>query len=80
MVDIYLVANPLDLVKLPSHSAMKALHNTLESIHTIHLPTPSITVPPPYLFDTYSPHSRGIYHRPLNPTTPSLSLSLNAHH
>ena len=56
MVDIYLVANPLALSTLPSHAAMTALHNILESIYSTHLPNPTITIPPPHLFDTYSPH------------------------
>ena len=70
MVDIYLVANPLALSTLPSHTAMTALHNTLESIYDTHLHNPTITIPPPHLLDTYSPHSAGIYHLPPNPTHP----------
>jgi hypothetical protein len=68
MVDIYLVANPLALSALPSHAAMTALHNTLESIYDTHLPNPTITIPHPHLLDTYSPHSAGIYHLPPNLT------------
>jgi hypothetical protein len=44
---------------------MTALHNTLESIYNTHLPNPTIIIPPPHLFDTYSPHSAG---------TPALQL------
>jgi hypothetical protein len=72
MVDIYLVANPLALSALPSHAAVTALHNTLESIYDTHLSIPTITIPPPHLLDTYSPHSAGIYHLLLNPTHPLL--------
>jgi hypothetical protein len=43
MVDIYLIANPLALSTRPSHTAMTALHNTLESIYDIHLPNPNPT-------------------------------------
>jgi hypothetical protein len=57
MVDIYLVANPLALSTLPSHTAVTALHNTLESVYNTHLPNPTITIPPAHLTDTYSPHS-----------------------
>jgi hypothetical protein len=70
MVDIYLVANPLALSALPSHTTMTALHNTLESIYNTHLHNPSINIPPAPLFDTYSPHSGGIYHLPPHPTHP----------
>jgi hypothetical protein len=59
MIDIDLVANPLALSALPSHTAMTALHNTLESIYNTHLPNSTITIPPPHLLDTYSPHSAG---------------------
>jgi uncharacterized coiled-coil protein SlyX len=52
MVDIYLVDNPLAISALPSHTAMTALHNTLESIYNTHLPNGTITTPPPHLFDT----------------------------
>jgi hypothetical protein len=45
MVDIYLVANPLALSTLPSHTAIIALHNTLEYIYDTHLPNPTITIP-----------------------------------
>jgi hypothetical protein len=76
MVDIYLVANPLALSALPSHAAMTALHNTLESIYDTHLPNPAITIPPPHLLDTYSPYSAGIYHLLPNPTHP-LTYSLH---
>jgi hypothetical protein len=75
MVDIYLVTNPLALSSFPSHTAMTALHNTLESIYNIHLPNPSITIPPPPLFDTNSPHSSNIYHLPPNSTHPALTAS-----
>jgi hypothetical protein len=51
MVDIYLVANPLALSTLPSYTAMTALHTTLESIYNTH-PNPTISIPPPHLFDT----------------------------
>jgi hypothetical protein len=71
MVDIYLVANPLALSTLPSHAAMTALHNTLESIYNTHIPNPpSLYIPPPHLLDTFSPHTAGIYHLPPNPTHP----------
>jgi hypothetical protein len=73
MVDIYLVANLLVLSALPSRAAKTALHNTLESIYETHLSNPTIIIPPPHLFDTYSPHSEGIYHFPLNPTHPITS-------
>ena len=53
MVDIYLVANTLALSALPSHTAMTALNNTLESIYDTHLPNPTITIPPPHLTDSY---------------------------
>jgi hypothetical protein len=62
MVDIHVVAKPLTLSALPSHTAMTALHYTLKSINNTHLSNPCITIPPPPLFDTYSPHSAGIYH------------------
>jgi hypothetical protein len=38
MVDIYRIAAPLALSTLSSHTAMTALHNTLESIYNTHLP------------------------------------------
>jgi hypothetical protein len=69
-VDIFLVATPLALYFLPSQTAMTALHNTLESIYNTHLPNPSITIPPPPLFDMYSPHSSGIYRFPPNSIHP----------
>jgi hypothetical protein len=79
MVDIYLVAHPLALSTLPSHTAMSPLHNTLESIYDTHLPNLTITIPPPDLTDTYSPHSAGIYLHPPNPThTPLPTPSRNA--
>jgi hypothetical protein len=56
MVDIYLVTNTLALSTLPSHTAMTALHNTLETIYDTHLPNPTIAIPPPHLTDSYSPH------------------------
>jgi hypothetical protein len=43
MVDIYLIAKPLALSALHSHTTMTALHNTLESIYNTHLPNPTIT-------------------------------------
>jgi hypothetical protein len=55
MVDIYLVPKPLALSTLPSHTAMTALHNTLESINNTNLRNPTITIPPTHLTDTYSP-------------------------
>jgi hypothetical protein len=76
MVDFYLVANPLVFSSLPSHTAMTDLHNTLESINDIHLPNPCIIIPPPPLFNTYSPHSSCIYHLPPNPTQPNTYLIL----
>jgi hypothetical protein len=78
MVDIYHVSSPLALSTLPSHAAMTALHNTLESIYDTHLPNPTIAVPPLHLFDTYSLHSAGIYHLPPSPTHPLLIPFRNA--
>jgi hypothetical protein len=49
---------------------MTALHNTLDSIYNTQLTNPTITIPPPHHFDTYSPHSAGIDHLPPNPTQP----------
>jgi hypothetical protein len=69
-VDIYLVAKPLALSSLPSHLAMAALHNILESMHNAHLPNPSMIIPLLSLFDTYSPDSSCISHRPPNPKYP----------
>jgi hypothetical protein len=68
MVDIYLVANPLALSSVTSHTAIIALHNTLESTYNTHLLNPSINTLPPSRFTHYSPLSSGIYRRPLNPT------------
>ena len=78
MVDIYLVANPLALSTLPSPTAMTALHNTLESIYDTHLPSPTITIPPPHLTDSYPPPSAGIYHLPPTPTPRLPTPSMNA--
>jgi hypothetical protein len=56
MVDIYLIANPFALSALPLYTTMTALHNTLESIYNTHLPTASVTIPPPTHFANYIPH------------------------
>jgi hypothetical protein len=54
--DIYLIiATHLALSFQPSHTAMTALHNILESIYDIHLPTPSISTLPMSLCATYTP-------------------------
>jgi ribonuclease HI len=73
MADIYLVANPLTLSALPSHTAMTALHNTLEPICNIHLPNHSVTVPPPPLLTLthHTPQATTVF--PLTPLTPSLT-------
>jgi hypothetical protein len=71
MADIYdLVENPLAIYSLPLHTVMTALHSTLEANYNAQLPCPSITIPPPPLFDNYSPHSSGIYHLPFSHTHP----------
>jgi hypothetical protein len=80
MVDIYLIAKPLALASLPSHTHVIAFHNTLESIYNIHLPSPCITISPPFPFTDYAPHSSDIHHRPLNATHPIPTLSQSAQH